>query len=63
MFVDAKSKQGDAVVTKYNLSESFPSYLLFNSKGECKGCAGGTMRSVDMMKENFDMYLNYVPKE
>ena len=63
MFVDVKSKQGDAVVAKYKVAESFPSFLLFNSKGEYKGCAGGTMRSVDMMKKTFDMYLNYVPKK
>ena len=59
MFIDAKSKQGDAVITKYNISESFPSYLLFNAKGECKGYTGGTLRTVDMMKHTFDMYLNY----
>ena len=41
MFVDVKSKQGDAVVTKYEIAESFPGFLLFNSKGENKGCAGG----------------------
>lgn len=63
MFVDVKSKQGDAVVTKYEIVESFPGFLLFNSKGENKGCAGGTLRTADMMKESFDMYLNYVPNK
>lgn len=63
MFVDVKSKQGDAVVTKYEIAESFPGFLLFNSKGENKGYAGGTLRTADMMKENFDMYLNYVPNK
>ena len=63
MFVDVKSKQGDAVATKYEIAESFPGFLLFNSKGENKGYANGTLRSVDMMKETFDMYLNYVPKK
>ncbi len=63
MFVDVKSKQGDAVVTKYEIAESFPGFLLFNSKGENKGCAGGTLRTADMMKESFDMYLNYVPNK
>ncbi len=63
MFVDVKSKQGDAVVTKYEIAESFPGFLLFNSKGENKGYAGGALRTVDMMKENFDMYLNYVPNK
>lgn len=63
MFVDVKSKQGDAVVTKYEIAESFPGFLLFNSKGENKGYAGGTLRTVDMMKEDFDMYLNYVPNK
>ena len=62
MFVDVNSKQGDALVTKYNLQEAFPGFLLFNSKGECKGYATGTMRTVGIMKETFDMYLNYVPK-
>ena len=59
MFVDVKSKQGDAVATKYKIAESFPGFLLFNNKGENKGYANGTLRSVDMMKETFDMYLNY----
>ena len=63
MFVDVKSKQGDAVVTKYEIAESFPGFLLFNSKGENKGYAGGALRTADMMKENFDMYLNYVPNK
>lgn len=63
MFVDVKSKQGDAVVTKYEIAESFPGFLLFNSKGENKGYAGGTLRTADMMKESFDMYLNYVPNK
>lgn len=63
MFVDVKSKQGDAVVTKYEIAESFPAFLLFNSKGENKGYAGGTLRTADMMKESFDMYLNYVPNK
>lgn len=63
MFVDVKSKQGDAVVTKYEIAESFPCFLLFNSKGENKGYAGGTLRTADMMKESFDMYLNYVPNK
>lgn len=63
MFVDVKSKQGDAVVTKYEIAESFPGFLLFNSKGENKGCASGTLRTADMMKESFDMYLNYVPNK
>lgn len=63
MFVDVKSKQGDAVVTKYEIAELFPGFLLFNSKGENKGCAGGTLRTADMMKESFDMYLNYVPNK
>lgn len=63
MFVDVKSKQGDAVVTKYEVAESFPGFLLFNSKGENKGYAGGTLRTADMMKESFDMYLNYVPNK
>ena len=62
MFVDVNSKQGDALVTKYNLQEAFPGFMLFNSKGECKGYATGTMRTVGIMKETFDMYLNYVPK-
>ena len=63
MFVDVKSKQGDAVMTKYEIAESFPGFLLFNSKGENKGYAGGALRTVDMMKEDFDMYLNYVPNK
>lgn len=63
MFVDVKSKQGDAVVTKYEIAESFPGFLLFNSKGENKGYAGGTLRTADMVKESFDMYLNYVPNK
>lgn len=62
MFIDANSKQGDAQMKKYEVDESFPGFLLFNSKGECKGYAGGTLRSVGMMKQTFDMYLNYTPK-
>lgn len=62
MFIDANSKQGDAQMRKYNIDESFPGFLLFNSKGENKGCAGGTLRSVDMMKQTFEMYFNYTPK-
>lgn len=62
MFIDANSKQGDVQMRKYNIDESFPGFLLFNSKGENKGCAGGTLRSVDMMKQTFEMYLNYTPK-
>lgn len=63
LFVDANSKQGDAVITKYEVTEQFPAYLLFNGKGEFKGCAGGTMRDVDTMKETFNMYLNYTPQK
>lgn len=61
MFIDACSKQGDAVMTKYKLDESFPGYLLFDSKGQNKGNAGGTLRTAAMMKQTFDMYLNYTP--
>lgn len=63
LFVDANSKQGDAVITKYEVMEQFPSFLLFNSKGEFKGCAGGAMRDVDTMKDTFNMYLNYTPQK
>lgn len=63
MFMDANSKQGDAAMTKYNIDESFPGFLLFNSKGECKGYASGTLRDVAIMKKYFDMYLNYTPQE
>lgn len=63
MFLDANSKQGDAAMTKYELEESFPGFMLFNSKGEFKGCAGGILRSAKIMQETFDMYLNYVPKK
>ena len=63
LFVDANSKQGDAVITKYEVNEQFPSFLLFNSKGEFKGCAGGAMRNVDAMKDTFNMYLNYTPQK
>jgi thioredoxin 1 len=63
MFLDANSKQGDAAMTKYELEESFPGFMLFNSKGEFKGCAEGTLRSAKIMQETFDMYLNYVPKK
>lgn len=63
MFVDGKSKQGDAVMSKYKVGESFPAFMLFNSKGEYKGCANGTLRSVDMMKETFNMYLNYTSQK
>ena len=63
MFVDGKSKQGDAVMSKYEVGESFPAFMLFNSKGEYKGCANGTLRSVDMMKETFNMYLNYTSQK
>ena len=61
LFVDANSKQGDAVITKYEVNEQFPSFLLFNSKGEFK--AGGAMRDVDTMKDTFNMYLNYTPQK
>ena len=63
MFVDGKSKQGDAVMSKYEVGESFPAFMLFNNKGEYKGCANGTLRSVDMMKETFNMYLNYTSQK
>ena len=63
LFVDANSKQGDAVITKYEVNEQFPSFLLFNSKGEFKGCADGAMRDVDTMKDTFNMYLNYTPQK
>ena len=63
MFVDAKSKQGDAVIAKYDIGESFPAFMLFNDKGEYKGNARGTLRSVDMMKQTFDMYLKATPRK
>lgn len=63
LFVDANSKQGDAVITKYEVDEQFTAYLLFNGKGEFKGCAGGHMSNVDDMKETFNMYLNYTPQK
>lgn len=63
LFVDANSKQGDAVITKYEVTEQFPGFLLFNGKGEFKGCAGGHMSNVDDMKETFNMYLNYTPQK
>ena len=62
VFIDANSKQGDAQMKKYNVDESFPGYLLFNSKGECKGDAGGIMKTASAMKQTFEMYLNYTPK-
>lgn len=62
LFVDAKSKQGDEIISKYNVEEQFPAYLLFDSKGECKGCAGGLLRGAKSTKEMLEMYLNYQPR-
>lgn len=62
MFVDANSKQGDAQIKKYEVDESFPGFLLFNSKGECKGYAGGILKTADQVKQTFEMYLNYTPR-
>lgn len=62
MFVDAKSKQGDFIVQKYNLKEAFPGFMLFNAKGEYKGYAEGLLRNIAYLKPTFDMYLNYTKK-
>lgn len=62
MFVDANSKQGDAQIKKYEVDESFPGFLLFNSKGECKGYTGGILKTADQVKQTFEMYLNYTPR-
>lgn len=62
MFIDVNCKQGDAQVNKYEIEESFPGYLLFNSKGENKGYAGGILKTAGQVKQTFEMYLNYTPK-
>lgn len=62
MFIDVNCKQGDAQIKKYEIDESFPGYLLFNSKGENKGYAGGILKTAGQVKQTFEMYLNYTPK-
>lgn len=63
MFADVNSKSGDAFTKKYEETrEMYPAFLLFNAKGEYKGCAEGAFRKVKDMKSTFDMYLNYVAK-
>lgn len=63
MYADVKSKSGDAFTQKYEVAgETYPAFLLFNAKGDYKGCAVGAFRKVRGMKDTFDMYLNYVEK-
>ncbi len=63
IYADAKSKSGDAFTQKYDVTgETYPAFLLFNAKGEYKGCTVGAYRKAEDMKSTFDMYLNYVAK-
>lgn len=59
LYVDAKSVAGNAVMEKYELQEMFPGYMLFNAKGDYKGCVNAILRTGKSMKEMFEMYLNY----
>lgn len=60
--VDAKSVSGDALITKYNLLERFPAYLIINENGKVKGCDFGLRKHADIMIESLNAILNYKPQ-
>lgn len=56
VYVDAKSKEGDAIITKYGVEERFPGVLMLDKDGNSKGYLPGLMKNVDTLKE----YLGYL---
>jgi len=59
---DAKSVSGDAIIAKYNLSETFPAYLIISEDGKIKGCDHGLRKHADILIESLNDILNYKPQ-
>jgi len=62
VYVDAKSIEGDAIMTKYQVGESFPAFILLNKKGELLGVKNGLFKRLEYMKEDLDILLNSNPQ-
>jgi Highly conserved protein containing a thioredoxin domain len=59
---DANSVSGDVIITKYNLSETFPAYLIISEDGKMKGCIHGLRKHPDILIESLNDILNYKPQ-
>lgn len=59
---DVKSVSGDAIITKYNLPEKFPAYLIIGEDGKVKGYDYGIRKHTDILIESLNRILNYKPQ-
>jgi len=59
---DAKSISGDAIITKYELFEIYPAYLIIGEDGKVKGCDYGLRKRADTMINLLNGMLNYKPQ-
>lgn len=58
---DAKSVSGDAIITKYDLSEIYPAYLIIDEDGKVKSCDFGIRKHADILIKSLNSILNYKP--
>lgn len=61
IYIDANSKQGDAILEKYGVDEYFPGTLLLDGDGTKKAYMPGMMRTAKEMKENIDRCFSQQP--
>jgi thiol:disulfide interchange protein len=59
VFLDAKSVSGDAVMEKYNVTDSFPAYVVLDENGKLKGVDYGIWKTANVVVESLERILNY----
>ncbi len=58
VYVDVKSRQGDAIVRRYELGENFPSILVLDAQGKAVGYLPGMLKKSSMVKESLEKLFN-----
>lgn len=58
VYVDANSRQGDALVTRFKVDERFPSIVILDSKGNVEGILPGMLKKPSILKSTIDSVIN-----
>lgn len=58
VYMDVNSKQGDAIVRRYDIKENFPGLLVLDAKGNSLGYMPGMLKKGSMVKETLERLFN-----
>ncbi len=58
VYVDVKSRQGDAIVQRYQLEENFPTILVLDAQGKALGSLPGMIKKGNLVKESLEQIFN-----